>query len=175
MSLATMRLFRPIALLAALAFAVPLSAAAADLPQPSGKVMLTISGKIEHTNVDGTAQFDLDMLKAMHPITVKTSTIWTDGTQTFTGVRLHDLMEAVGADADTLDATAINDYAVQIPSDDWGEDGAIVAYEQNGKPMSVRDKGPLWVIYPFDQDKKFQTEVTYSRSIWQLDRIIVGK
>ena len=39
--------------------------------------------------------------------------------------------------------------------------------------MSVREKGPLWVIYPFDSDPEYQTEVIYSRSIWQLDRIVV--
>lgn len=37
--------------------------------------------------------------------------------------------------------------------------------------MSVRDKGPLWVIYPYDSDPALQSEVTYARSIWQLVRI----
>ena len=67
----------------------------------------------------------------------------------------------------------INDYAVEIPSDDWVEGGPIVAYLNNDEPMSVREKGPLWVVYPYDSDAAYQTEVTYSRSIWQLDRIIV--
>jgi len=39
--------------------------------------------------------------------------------------------------------------------------------------MSVREKGPLWVIYPYDSDAKFRTEVIYSRSIWQLDRLAI--
>jgi hypothetical protein len=38
--------------------------------------------------------------------------------------------------------------------------------------MSVRDKGPLWVIYPYDSDD-YRSEVIYSRSIWQLDRLEV--
>ena len=39
----------------------------------------------------------------------------------------------------------------------------------------MRDKGPLWIIYPYDQNTDYQTEVIYSRSIWQLDRIEVLK
>ena len=39
--------------------------------------------------------------------------------------------------------------------------------------MSIRDKGPLWVVYPYDSSADYRTEVIYSRSIWQLDRIEV--
>ena len=73
----------------------------------------------------------------------------------------------------TLKATAINDYAVEIPVEDAVEGGPIIAFMRNGAPMSVRDKGPLWIVYPYDSDPAYQTEVIYSRSIWQLDRIEV--
>ena len=48
-----------------------------------------------------------------------------------------------------------------------------MAFLNNGEPMSIRDKGPLWIIYPFDDNPDYQTEVIYSRSIWQLDQIHV--
>ncbi len=51
------------------------------------------------------------------------------------------------------------------------EGGPIIAYLLNGEEMSIRDKGPLWVIYPFDSDADFRSEVVFSRSIWQLDRL----
>ncbi|MFM7446066.1 MAG: oxidoreductase, partial [Tabrizicola sp.] len=51
------------------------------------------------------------------------------------------------------------------------EGGPILAYLQNGEPMSVREKGPLWVVYPYDLKAEYQTEVTFSRSIWQLVRL----
>ena len=66
-----------------------------------------------------------------------------------------------------------HDYAVEIPVSDSVEDGPILAYELNGAPMSVRDKGPLWLVYPYDQNPEYRSEVIYSRSIWQLDRIEV--
>ncbi|MDF0597762.1 molybdopterin-dependent oxidoreductase [Psychromarinibacter halotolerans] len=154
---------------------LPVAASAQDLSAPEGEVILTVSGAIAITNDGDTATFDLAMLEAMDTVTVETTTIWTEGTQSFTGVPLGVLMDAVGANGAMLNATAINDYSVEIPADDWVEGGAIVAYQNNGKAMSVRDKGPLWVIYPYDDDPDYQTEVIYSRSIWQLDRIVVAE
>ncbi|MCO6383009.1 molybdopterin-dependent oxidoreductase [Oceanicola sp. 502str15] len=151
--------------------ALPL--AAQELAAPEGEVILTVSGEIATTNAEGTAQFDLAMLEALGTETVETTTIWTEGTNTFEGVSLKALAEAVGMEGATLRATAINDYAVEIPLTDAVEGGPIVAYRMNGTEMSVRDKGPLWIIYPYDASAEYRTEVIYSRSIWQLDRIVV--
>lgn len=167
----------PVTLLAqatlSLGLVLALPACADELPQPADQVLLTVSGDIEHTNGEGVAAFDRAMLEKLGAVEYETSTIWTEGLQTFTGVPLAALMEAVGARGETISATAVNDYAVQIPASDWDEGKAIVAYLQNGNPMSLRDKGPLWVVYPYDSSADFQTEVIYSRSIWQLDRIEV--
>lgn len=149
------------------------AAAADDLPPPSGDVVLIVSGAISNTNVGDTAQFDMEMLKDLGAASFTTSTIWTEGPQVFTGVTLESLMDTVGANADMIKATAINDYAVDIPRSDWIASGPIVAYEQNGAGMSLRDKGPLWMVYPYDANSDYQSEVIYSRSIWQLDRIVV--
>ncbi len=148
-------------------------AAARDLQQPTGPVILTISGQINHKNVGDTAQFDLLMLQEIGAQIVSTSTIWTDGVHSFTGVPLDVLLATVGGTGATLKATAINDYAIEIPTVDAVPGGPILAYEMDGATMSVRDKGPLWIVYPFDSKPDYQTEVIYSRSIWQLDRIAV--
>ena len=39
------------------------------------------------------------------------------------------------------------------------------------KPMAVRDKGPLFIIYPFDQHAELRNPVYYSRCAWQLKAI----
>jgi hypothetical protein len=38
--------------------------------------------------------------------------------------------------------------------------------------MTVREKGPLWIVYPYDKNEKFQTEEIYARSVWSLWKII---
>jgi hypothetical protein len=34
--------------------------------------------------------------------------------------------------------------------------------------MAVRDKGPLFIVYPFDSRSDLRSERYYSRSAWQL-------
>lgn len=158
----------------AVATFLPVMGFSAELDAPTGPVLLTVSGAIENSNTaNGDAAFDREMLQALGAETIETTTIWTEGMQSFEGVSLQVLMDAVGATGSIMKATAINDYSVEIPAEDWVENGPIVAYSNNGEEMSVRDKGPLWVVYPYDSSPNYQTEVIYSRSIWQLDRITV--
>lgn len=144
------------------------------IPQESN-VVLTINGDIEITNVGETAQFDREMLEALGTETIVTTTIWTQGEQEFTGVPLKRILNVMGVTEGTLDATAVNDYSVQFSVADELEGAALVAFLLNGKEMGVREKGPLWIVFPFDSDAKFQSETYYSRSIWQLDRITVHR
>jgi hypothetical protein len=149
------------------------AAPAQTLAEPAGEVVLTVTGDIAVTNADGAAVFDRAMLEAMAPVEFTTTTMWTDGPQVFRGVLLLDLLAMLGVAGGTIRATAINDYAVDIPVSDAVEGGPVVAYLLNGQPMSVRDKGPLWIVYPYDSKREYRSEVIYSRSIWQLDRMEV--
>lgn len=162
----------PLAAIAAI-FLSASAIAAEDLPAPTGEVLLTVTGDIQAKNQGDTAVFDAEMLKSLGEVTFETSTPWTEGVQSFTGVSLDRLMEELGVTEGSLKATAVNDYAIDIPVSDAVEGGPIVAYLQNGEPMSVREKGPLWLIYPYDLKAEYQSEVTFSRSIWQLVRLDV--
>jgi hypothetical protein len=165
----TLRLILSILAAAVIAHAAP----AQTLGTPSGEAMLRVSGEIAVTNLDGAAVFDRGMLEAMEPVEFTTTTTWTEGPQVFRGVLLRDLLDNVGVTGGTLRAFAVNDYAVDIPVSDAVQGGPIVAYLLNGRPMSVRDKGPLWIVYPYDSRREYRSEVIYSRSIWQLERIEV--
>lgn len=132
-------------------------------------VLLTVSG-------DGieTTRFDFEALEALPATSFSTTTTWTDGVVAFTGVLLSDLLASFEVTDGTLKATAANDYSVEVPVSDAVPGGPIVAYMRDGAPMSLRDKGPLWLVYPYDSKTEYQSEVIYSRSIWQLDRIEVA-
>ncbi len=159
-------------LLTALAvLAVPvLGAPAATAASHEEEVVLTVTGT---TAAEGPVAYDRAALADLGSETVTTTTIWTEGPQVFTGVPLHILLDSLGVTEGTLLASAINDYTVEIPVTDAVPGGPIVAYALDGEPMSVRDKGPLWIIYPYDTNPEYQSEVIYARSIWQLDRIEV--
>ena len=142
-----------------------------DIPQPTGEPILTVTGALSNTNSDGIAIIDLEMLKNLPHSEFSTSTLWTDEVNTFAGVSLVDLVEFLGVTGTTFSAIAINDYAVEIPVSDAVEGGPIIAYLMDGEELSARDKGPLWILYPFDNNEDYRNEQIYSRSIWQLDRI----
>jgi hypothetical protein len=144
---------------------------AQSLPDPEGAVILTVTGAIALANSDQGAQFDLAMLQAMDTAEFQTTTIWTDGPQVFRGVPLIRLIEVLEAEGQVIAASALNDYTVEIPLEDAVEGGPILAFEQNGKTLSVRDKGPLWLVYPYDSERDYQSEVIYARSIWQVKRL----
>ncbi len=126
------------------------------------------------TGAPGTADdriITLSQLDAEDQTEITTTTIWTDGEVVFSGVPLARVLSMAGlsgAPDATLHITALNDYAVEMPLGEVGETFPIIATRMNGEPMSVRDKGPFWVIYPYDLGPEYQTETIYARSVWQL-------
>ena len=69
---------------------------------------------------------------------------------TFTGVPMNKLMDAVGAKGTSLTVTALNDYATDIPIEDFKNQPVILATKRDGNYMPVRDKGPLFIVYNYD-------------------------
>jgi hypothetical protein len=136
--------------------------------------VLSISGDIERTT-DGThALFDVSMLQALGLVTVRTRTPWTEGTAEFEGVLLRDVLRLVGAKRETILASALNDYVAEIPPADAVQHDVILALKKDGEYLTVRNMGPILVLYPFDSDPALQTEEVYARSVWQLARLEVG-
>jgi hypothetical protein len=156
-----------------LSFTCGASVIAAPLPPPNGDVLLTVDGEITNTNTGTTAEFALADLEAIAQVSLKTSTPWTTGVTTFEGVPLSTLLKTVGASGARIDAAALNDYAVSLPIADENGVDPLIAYKINGAYIPIREKGPLWIIYPFDENTRLQSEVYYARAIWHLDRLAV--
>ena len=165
---------RASAFVAVLAFSLALvagPATAEHLDAPKGEVILVVSGEIELTNHPHEAHFDRAMLEEIGLEEIRTTTLWTEGQQVFEGVPLHRLVTYLKGAGGSLRVLALNDYAVEIPWEEANAEGPILAIRNNGESLSVRDKGPVWMVYPYDAEEKFQNEVTYARSVWQLERI----
>jgi hypothetical protein len=141
------------------------------LPTPKGRVILTVIGNQIVSNHEGRALFDLEMLQALPVTQYETHTIWTEGVQSFQGVRLKDLFDRLDAKGAVIRVTALNDYSIDIPLNEASFQDAMIAYQRNGAPMPVRKKGPLWIVFPFDSDQRYRSEVYFSRSVWQLHKI----
>ncbi|MDX5414196.1 MAG: oxidoreductase [Rhodobacterales bacterium] len=117
---------------------------------------------------------DADLM-ALPQISFTTSTIWTNAEAEFSGPSLAAVLAAAGAGDGDLRMTAVNDYKVDMPRGRVEDSAPIVANRIDGAPFGIRDKGPLWLVFPFDSDARFQTEEVYSFSIWQLTQIQILK
>ncbi|WP_348539427.1 molybdopterin-dependent oxidoreductase [Shimia sp. R9_1] len=149
------------------------AAAACLATSAASETILAVYGDVATSSDGGAWSFSAEDLRTLPSESFQTETIWTEGEQTFVGVPLHSLLEHVGASNGKLIAIAANDYAVSIPTSDAVPNGPIVAYLRNGEEMSLRDKGPLWIVYPFAGNAAYKSEEYYSRSIWQLSQIEV--
>jgi hypothetical protein len=148
-------------------------ARAAVLALPLEKKILTISGKIASTNDGDTAVFDRPMLEALGSDRFETVTPWYSGEVKFEGVRMDTLMRHVGATGDNVLATALNDFSTEIPVSDFSRFGVLLALKRDGNYMSVRDKGPLFIVYPYDSSPELKAQKFYSRSAWQVAKLLV--
>jgi hypothetical protein len=158
--------------LAASTFALPWIRATA-LERPSGPVVLVISGRVGLPNAGSRAEFDMGMLEQLPQSSFVTRTPWYSGPRKFTGPLLRDVLAACGAQGSNLRAVALNDYHVDLPFDDTARYDVVLARLLDDKPMPVREKGPLFIIYPFDSSAELRNTVYYSRSAWQLKMIEV--
>ena len=151
--------------------------ARADNQDPArARVLLSVTGAISRTNAaDGTRRYDFDteMFDALPTRTVRTGTPWHQGTLAFSGPLLADVLAHVGASGSTLQMTALNDYQVRMPANEVLPHQPILARRVDGAVLSVRDKGPLFLIFPFDDLPQTRNDLFYSRSIWQLKAIEV--
>ncbi|MCZ2720707.1 molybdopterin-dependent oxidoreductase [Marinomonas sp. 15G1-11] len=145
---------------------------AESMVKPTEAIVLTVTGNIALTNNGGEkAEFDLPMLESIGLSERATKTPWTDGLSVFSGVLIKDLLNYVGAQGSILKITALNDYTANIPIEDVEKYNVILAFRQNGKVLRIRDKGPLFVVYPFDEFPELNSEVIHNRSVWQVKSI----
>ena len=142
-----------------------MQALAADLPSPTGKVILRMAGSIANTNVakDGVAAFDVPMLEALGMQSFVTTTPWHDGPVKFEGVPMSRLMDFVGAKGTSVTVKALNDYVTEIPMEDFTKYPVILALKRDGVYMPVKDKGPLFIVYPYDSNPDLKHQRFYSR------------
>jgi len=143
------------------------------LEPATGKVILTITGKVTDKNSPAGANFDLAMLGKLPQQTFTTQTPWDKKPIKFKGPLLRDVLAAAKASGTTLKAAALNDYQTSIPFDDAKNFDVIVAHQMNDQAIPVRTKGPLFIVYPFDTKAELRSNVYYERSAWQLKSITV--
>ncbi|MFG6572215.1 hypothetical protein ACGYLO_11475 [Sulfitobacter sp. 1A13353] len=159
---AMIRIFmRTLPLLAALAFVTdPVDAETHD----DGVLLKVISteGNIE--------RFTRERLEGFEQIEFTTETLWTEGAHTYSGPSLQTVLNASNIQEDRVELIGLNGYTIVMDTskDPIGDDYPIIATRINGEPFEVWEKGPLWIIYNFDDFPGDQEERGNAVSVWQL-------
>jgi hypothetical protein len=110
-----------------------------------------------------------DMLEFTH-VEHTMSNKWIEKTTTYTGVKLSGILEKYKITNEWLRMTALDDYSIELPIVD-ADKGAFIAYLIEGKQIEIRDKGPLWLLYPVNENRALDIDIYNNRSIWQLKAI----
>ena len=153
------------------------SIAASDaLPIPSGDVAMTVGGAVSKITEGSVVELDLATIEQMGLIRYVVHDPWLDQDLEFTGVLLSAFVDAVGAspDATTLTFQAIDDYEVEITISDIRRWPIMLATRTNGEPMTLEDKGPTRVVFPYDQFPEIDQLVYKNLWIWQISAITVS-
>ena len=140
------------------------------------KALLTVSGRIGRVNNRTTNTYDFteSAFLKLNQSSITTGTCWTP-TSLFVGPLLLDVMQTAGVTAGTLTLKTLDDYSAPIPWEDLVRYGVILAHSQDGKRLSNKRWGPLWTIYPRDQNPvALKGPIAESRFIWQVNRIEVN-
>ncbi|WP_068977443.1 MULTISPECIES: molybdopterin-binding oxidoreductase [Aeromonas] len=142
----------------------------------TGPVILKVSGNIKSTDeVDGKVLFDLAKLQALPQHEVLTGNPWVDKPHRYRGPKLADLLASVGASGKTVILTALNSFQISIEWDKVAKYDPILAWQDDGVVMRVRDKGPIWFMLPLDQYPELKRSEYTDMMIWQLDSIDIQR
>ncbi|AEY00817.1 oxidoreductase molybdopterin binding protein [Oceanimonas sp. GK1] len=139
-------------------------------------VILTIFGNIE---LEGRSfeqiDYTLPELRALPQGEITTAHPWSEQPRTYRGLDLSALLDTLFAHGKirTLYLEALNGFSVAVDWQTVAPYGPLLAWSENGRLMSRRDKGPLWLILPYDQAPELQQAEFLHYMAWQLRYIKV--
>lgn len=139
-----------------------------ELPLPGTDVLLVITGELANANAGDEVHLDLAALQSLPVTELTTVTPWHEQARHFTGVRVSTLLEAIGSEAAEFVAVGLDDYRFTVADFDFEKYPVIIAYLQDGRPMSIRNLGPLRIIMPFSDYPELKKPLNESRSVWHL-------
>ena len=149
---------------------------AAELARPEGPVVVTVAGNIQHSNrepfdaqkdlflkyhersFEKAAQFDIAMLEALGLQAVEiVLEAWPEPVYV-QGPYLRDLVAAVGGSGSRITLVALDGYASEISWEELQTLDWVVGTRQDGRPLGLGQRGPLWVVYTYPDGRALSAE-----------------
>jgi hypothetical protein len=141
------------------------------IPAPDEEPVLEISGLISKPNQSDVISIDLRTLEQMPLVKLKVFEPFEEKDVTFEGVPMSDLMAIAGAEPKASEAhfTALDDYEMVIPLEEFERSNVLLATKANGKHMSIEDGGPTRIVFPADSEFGENSDAW----IWNVKTIVV--
>lgn len=143
----------------------------AQLPQPVGEVILEVSGNIKVKNTDESAEFDRDMIAEFKTHEITTTNHIASKPTVYKGFRLTDLIERVKGVGKVVRVYALDDYLAELSYADIKKYKVILATHENGRQLTIEDRGPFFVVFPFSDHPEIQHDSYYNQSVWQIKAV----
>lgn len=147
-------------------------------PEIVKEPILTLTGNVKGNGSCGADApclvMDMEFLeKTLPQKQIVTTTAWHKDKVAFSGPSLGSVVQSAGINPDaTLLLTATNDYVFEAKASELIGFEGVIATRQNGKRLDIRDKGPLWLVFPRDKFQEVLMDQFYdSYWIWNLDRV----
>lgn len=120
----------------------------------------------------GEISFNRAALEALPQYKITTGTDFTTGVATFLGPLALDVIDMIGRSGSTrVRLVAANAFSVELEIDELKHYGAILALYMDGRTLTRRDKGPIWLMYPMDAYPELDDPEYNNRLIWQVEVI----
>lgn len=144
-----------------------------EIPAPTGKRILRVTGDISQSNHPKGVHLDLATLEDMPTVeaTIYEPFLKTD--VTFSGVMMEDFLEVVGADPDAggVHMIALDDFVAELPIADLTSGTVMLATRQDGKPLKLRAGGPSRIVFLNQEGLGSNTDMW----IWSVEHMKVHK
>lgn len=155
-----------------------------------GPVLLTVTGAVENTNRGGldpdqdklfifndvafenAMEFSVTSLAGLPQATIRTDFPKGEAVVEFTGPLLADVLTAAGARGNTVTVQAMDGYAIEVPTQELIDKGAMLALSRDGKPFGIGGFGPTQIVFP-RSDRPELAEMPDDWWIWQIYHIKV--
>ncbi|MFB9216325.1 hypothetical protein [Vibrio sinaloensis] len=143
------------------------------LNAPMDEPILWVSGNISESNSSQGVELDEAMLSELEVATIRTNNHVVDSVVEYKGPTLASVLEYVGAKGTQVKVIAWDDYVVTIPVNDIKKYQVLLATHEAGTRMTIDDKGPLFVVFPFSDHAELRNDFYYSLSVWQVRELVI--
>ncbi|MEX0970182.1 MAG: hypothetical protein WD046_07045 [Paracoccaceae bacterium] len=109
---------------------------------------------------------------ALPQYAIATENEYLEGLNCYEGPLGRDVVALLDGEPEAFVAlTAMNDYRVEAPFAHLLEFDVIFTTSVNNARLSLRDKGPIWVVYPQSDNAILQDTFYGTYMIWQLIKV----